>query len=103
MKVKIGHNNLLENMKAATARWCVLRDEYGDTVDAVCSCCGAHGDPEWKYCPECRASMDVDKDSQPVSSVQLMWAASGPGRSFLSTDDAGLVEEDANETTEETN
>ena len=59
MKVKISYSNPLEKLKEATARWCVLRDEYGATVDAVCSCCGAHGNPGWKYCPECRTPMDV--------------------------------------------
>lgn len=28
--------------------WIVLRDEYGDIVEAVCSCCDANGNHKWE-------------------------------------------------------
>lgn len=37
--------------------WIVLRDEYGDIVEAVCSCCDANGNHKWEFCPHCSAEM----------------------------------------------
>jgi hypothetical protein len=41
-------------------RWAILKDEYGDIVDAVCSCCDEHGNHEWTFCPHCGARMEVE-------------------------------------------
>jgi hypothetical protein len=41
-------------------RWAILKDEYGDIVDAVCSCCDEHGNHEWTFCPHCGARMEAD-------------------------------------------
>ena len=40
-------------------RWAILKDEYGDIVDAVCSCCDEHGNHKWIFCPNCGAKMEV--------------------------------------------
>ena len=37
--------------------WIVLKDEYGDIVEAVCSCCDANGNHKWEWCPHCGAEM----------------------------------------------
>jgi hypothetical protein len=44
------------------ARWCVLKDEYGDIVEAVCTNCEANGVHKWNYCPNCGAKMEVNKE-----------------------------------------
>ena len=42
-------------------RWAVLKDEYGDVCEAVCSCCDKNGNHKWAFCPFCGAKMsDVD-------------------------------------------
>lgn len=41
-------------------RWAILKDEYGDIVDAVCSCCDEHGNHKWTFCPHCGARMEVE-------------------------------------------
>jgi predicted amidophosphoribosyltransferase len=38
-------------------RWIILKDEYGDVKDTVCSCCNASGNPKYKICPNCDAEM----------------------------------------------
>ena len=38
-------------------KWIVLRDEYDDIVEAVCSCCDANGNHKWEWCPHCGAEM----------------------------------------------
>lgn len=42
-------------------KWLVLKDEYGDVVEAVCSCCDANGNHKWKYCHTCGAEMEVEE------------------------------------------
>ena len=38
-------------------KWLVLKDEYGDICEAICSCCGDNGNHRWKYCPNCGCKM----------------------------------------------
>lgn len=38
-------------------RWAILKDEYGDITEAVCSCCDKNGNHKWAYCPNCGAKM----------------------------------------------
>lgn len=38
-------------------RWAILKDEYGDIVEATCSNCKENGNHEWAYCPHCGAKM----------------------------------------------
>lgn len=40
-----------------TGKWIVLKDEYGDVTDTVCSCCNASGNYKYKFCPNCKAEM----------------------------------------------
>lgn len=39
-------------------QWITLQDEYGDIVEAVCSCCNQNGNHEWAFCPKCGARME---------------------------------------------
>ena len=39
-------------------KWIVLKDEYGDICEAICSCCEDNGNHKWKYCPNCGAEME---------------------------------------------
>jgi len=48
-------------MERETGRWVILRNEYGDIVEAVCSNCHMNGRHEWAYCPHCGADMRGDK------------------------------------------
>ncbi len=41
-------------------KWIVLKDEYGDICEAICSCCEDNGNHRWKYCPNCGAKMDKE-------------------------------------------
>ena len=38
-------------------KWIVLKDEYGDICEAICSCCEDNGNHRWKYCHTCGAEM----------------------------------------------
>lgn len=38
-------------------RWVVLKDEYDDICEAVCSCCDKNGNHKWAFCPNCGAKM----------------------------------------------
>lgn len=40
-----------------TGKWIVLRDEYGDIVECVCSECSGNGREEWGWCPHCGMKM----------------------------------------------
>ena len=40
------------------AKWIVLKDEYGDICEAICSCCEDNGNHRWKYCHTCGADME---------------------------------------------
>ena len=40
-----------------TGHWIVLKDEYGDVHEAVCSSCDSNGNHKWIYCPKCGAKM----------------------------------------------
>ena len=42
-------------------KWIVLKDEYGDICEAICSCCGDNGNHRWKYCPNCGAEMESEE------------------------------------------
>ena len=39
-------------------KWIVLKDEYGDICEAICSCCEDNGNHRWKYCHTCGAEME---------------------------------------------
>ena len=39
-------------------KWIVLKDEYGDICEAICSCCEDNGNHRWKYCPNCGCKME---------------------------------------------
>ena len=41
------------------AKWIVLKDEYGDICEAICSCCDDNGNHRWKYCHTCGAEMEI--------------------------------------------
>lgn len=43
--------------KPKMGRWIILKDEYGDVVEAVCSCCDENGNHKWAFCPHCGAKM----------------------------------------------
>ena len=38
-------------------RWLILKDEYDDVCEAVCSCCDKNGNHKWAFCPYCGAKM----------------------------------------------
>lgn len=40
-----------------TGHWIILKDEWGDINEAVCSRCDANGNHKWHYCPNCGADM----------------------------------------------
>lgn len=42
-------------------KWIVLKDGYGDIVEAVCSCCHANGNHKWRCCPYCESKMEVEE------------------------------------------
>lgn len=42
-------------------KWIVLKDEYGDICEAICSCCEDNGNHRWKYCPTCGAEMESEE------------------------------------------
>lgn len=42
-------------------KWVVLKDEYGDICEAICSCCGDNGNHRWNYCPNCGAEMESEE------------------------------------------
>ena len=49
----------MEALMAQKVRhWITLQDEYGDIVEAVCSCCNQNGNHEWAFCPHCGARME---------------------------------------------
>lgn len=39
-------------------KWIILKDEYDDVVEAVCSCCDRNGNHKWAFCPNCGARME---------------------------------------------
>ncbi len=41
------------NPQQKMGRWAILKDEYGDVVNAVCSCCDKSGNHKWAFCPWC--------------------------------------------------
>lgn len=43
-----------------TGHWIVLKDEYGDIHEAICSNCDDNGNHKWKYCPNCGVKMEVE-------------------------------------------
>ena len=45
-------------------KWIVLKDEYGDICEAICSCCEDNGNHKWKYCPNCGADMRGEQDDE---------------------------------------
>ena len=54
--------NEIEQLPSVTAqqkmgRWAILKDEYGDVCEAVCSCCDKNGNHKWAFCPYCGAKM----------------------------------------------
>lgn len=38
-------------------RWIILKDEYDDVCEAICSCCDKNGNHKWAFCPFCGAKM----------------------------------------------
>ena len=40
-----------------TGQWIVLKDEFDDVCEAVCSCCDKNGNHKWAFCPYCGAKM----------------------------------------------
>ena len=42
-------------------KWIVLKDEYGDICEAICSCCEDNGNYRWKYCHTCGAEMESEE------------------------------------------
>ena len=53
----------IDNLPSVTptrkkGKWIVLKDEYGDICEAICSCCEDNGNHRWKYCPNCGAEME---------------------------------------------
>lgn len=49
----------IEALKAQkVGQWITLKDEYGDIVEAVCSCCDNNGNHKWAFCPHCGARME---------------------------------------------
>jgi len=44
-----------------TGHWIILKDEYGDVHEAVCSNCDSNGNHKWSYCPNCGADMRGEK------------------------------------------
>ena len=42
-------------------KWIVLKDEYGDICEAICSCCEDNGNHRWKYCHTCGAEMESEE------------------------------------------
>ena len=44
-------------------KWIVLKDEYGDICEAICSCCEDNGNHRWKYCPNCGAKMEEEVEA----------------------------------------
>ena len=42
-------------------KWLVLKDEYGDICEAICSCCEDNGNHKWKYCHTCGAEMEYEE------------------------------------------
>ena len=56
----------IKNLPPATparkkGKWIVLKDEYGDICEAICSCCEDHGNHRWKYCHTCGAEMESEE------------------------------------------
>lgn len=43
-------------------RWIVLKDEYDDVCEAVCSCCDKNGNHKWAFCPNCGVKMSEVKE-----------------------------------------
>lgn len=43
-------------------RWIVLKDEFDDVCEAVCSCCDKNGNHKWAFCPFCGCKMQEVKD-----------------------------------------
>lgn len=44
-------------------RWAVLKDEYGDVIEDVCSNCDKNGNRKWAFCPFCGCKMqEVEND-----------------------------------------
>lgn len=53
----------------ATGRWIILKrgiikDEYGDIIEAICSNCSENGRHDWPFCPECGAKMEAEEDQE---------------------------------------
>lgn len=40
--------------------WAILKDEYGDVVEAVCSNCDKNGNHKWAFCPYCGQPKDAE-------------------------------------------
>jgi len=66
--VKHWPENYDENEKAIAngtevkqGHWIILKDKYGDVVEAVCSCCDKNGNHKWTYCPYCGMRMEVSE------------------------------------------
>lgn len=60
--------NYIEQLPSVTpqrkvGRWVILKDEYDDITEAVCSCCDKHGNPKWAFCPKCGARMEDGEDT----------------------------------------
>lgn len=47
-----------------TGHWIVLKDEYGDIHECICSNCNDDGNHKWKYCQNCGAKMIESQESE---------------------------------------
>ena len=43
--------------------WILLKDAYGDVIEAVCSNCDKNGNHKWSICPYCSAIMTNSQES----------------------------------------
>ena len=50
--------------KPKIAHWILLKDEYGDVIEAICSNCDNNGNHEWSICPYCSAIMVKSQESE---------------------------------------
>lgn len=50
--------------RSKMGHWITLKDEYGDVVEAVCSCCDKNGNHKWSLCPYCGAIMVEQQESE---------------------------------------
>lgn len=57
-----------------TGRWIILKDEYGDVHEAVCSNCDSNGNHKWSYCPNCGTKMiEPNMSENPTGSKDVIW------------------------------